>query len=361
MRISLLLATLLYCCDGDAQDTLSLLFAGDVMQHQAQINAARRGGSYEYDECFSMVKDRIAAADVAFANLEVTLAGEPYAGYPQFSAPDELAQALGNAGFDVLVTANNHSCDKGEKGIRRTIGTLNTLGIGHTGTFHSQAERDSAYPLMIEKNHFRLAVLNYTYGTNGISVPLPVIVNLIDTLQMAADIMAAKAQSPDIIIAIVHWGEEYQQQPNNRQKTLADFLIRHGVRLVIGSHPHVLQQMERRYHSDSTTQSVVVYSLGNFASNQSAKNTDGGALAYIRLLKNNHEVIIDECGYQLVWVYKPTVGKQRRFQVVPVGMLENNPDFFAKEADFIKMNEFAKNMRDLFDKENRGFPEIILP
>jgi poly-gamma-glutamate synthesis protein (capsule biosynthesis protein) len=361
MRISLLLTALLSACGGYAQDTLSLLFAGDVMQHQAQINAARRGNAYEYDDCFSMIKQQIASADVAMANLEVTLAGIPHSGYPQFSAPDELAQALKNAGFDVLLTANNHSCDKGEKGIRRTIRVLDALGIGHTGTFRSQAERDSLYPLIIEKNNFRLAVLNYTYGTNGIPVPPPAIVNFIDTVQIAADIAAAKAQSPDVIIAVMHWGEEYRQQPNVQQEKLADFLTRHGVRLVIGSHPHVLQRMERRYNADSTTQSVVVYSLGNFVSNQSAKNTGGGAIAHIRLIKNNDETGIDACGYQLVWVYKPLVGKHRRFQVLPVGAVENKPAYFADEADFIKMNDFAKNMRGLFDKENKGFPEILPP
>ncbi|MDR2802377.1 MAG: CapA family protein [Prevotellaceae bacterium] len=359
MRISLLLVVLFAAYSGYAQDALSLLFAGDIMQHQSQINAAQCGDTYEYGECFSMVKDRIAAADVAIANLEVTLAGKPYSGYPQFSAPDELAQALGNAGFDVLVTANNHSCDKGEKGIRRTIRMLDTLGIGHTGTFCSPAERDSLYPLMIEKNNFRLAILNYTYGTNGIPVPPPAIVNLIDTVQIAADIVAAKAQSPDVIIALMHWGEEYQQQPSGQQKMLADFLIRQGVRLVIGSHPHVLQRMERRYNADSTAQGVVVYSLGNFISNQSAKNTGGGAMAHIRLLKNGSEITIDECSYQLVWMYKPVTGKQRRFYVTPVGELENNPAFFANEADFFKMNNFAKNMRELFNKENSGFPEAV--
>ena len=357
MRISLLFMALFAAYSSYAQDTLSLLFAGDVMQHQSQINAAQRGDVYEYDECFSMLKDRIAAADVAIANLEVTLAGEPYSGYPQFSAPDELAKALGNAGFDVLITANNHSCDKGERGILRTIRTLDRLGIGHTGTFRSPAERDSLYPLIIEKNNFRLAILSYTYGTNGIPVPPPAVVNLIDTVQIAADIAAAKAQSPDVMIAFMHWGEEYQQQPNKQQKTLADFFIRHGVRLVIGSHPHVLQRMECRYDADSAAQSVVVYSLGNFISNQSAKNTGGGAIAHIRLLKNDTGLAIDKCSYQLVWTYKPVTGKRRRFYVAPVGELENNPAFFTNEADFFKMKDFAKNMRDLYNKENSGFPE----
>jgi len=340
-----------------AQDTLNLVFVGDVMQHQGQIDAAKRGSDYEYDEYFSFVKKHIDSADLAIANLEVTLAGKPYSGYPQFCAPDELAVALQNAGFDVLLTANNHSCDKGKKGVVRTIEVLDSLQIAHTGTFLSQAEFDRTYPLMLEKNNFCLAILNYTYGTNGIPAPAPTIVNLIDTIQIAADIARTKTMNPDIIIANMHWGDEYKLQPNKEQKNLADFLIRQGVQLIIGSHPHVLQRMEKRYTADSIPQNVVIYSLGNFVSNMSAKNTNGGVMAHIRLIKENNNLIIDECGYRFVWVYKPTIEKQRHFYILPIADFENNSDYFTNSADFNNMTDFVKNMRKLYDSENIGFIE----
>jgi poly-gamma-glutamate synthesis protein (capsule biosynthesis protein) len=358
MKIILLIGCLLLCTGGFAQeDTLIVLFAGDVMQHQSQIDAARRGAGYQYDTCFHFVKKYIDSADLAVANLEVTLAGEPYSGYPQFCSPDELAVTLQKVGFDVLITANNHSCDKGAKGIRRTIQVLDSLGLAHTGTFRSQAERDSVYPLLWEQKGFRLALLNYTYGTNGLPAPSPHIVNLIDTVKMAADILAAKALLPDMIIANMHWGEEYKLHPNREQVRLTEFLTRQGVRMVIGSHPHVLQRMECRHAADSITQNVVVYSLGNLISNMRAKHTDGGMMAYVRLIKCAEEIRIDECGYRLVWVYKPVVNGHRQFILLPVADFEHKAEFFREAADFQKMNAFAKDMRNLFNQETRGFVE----
>ena len=145
-------------------DTLSLLFAGDLMQHQGQINAARTAtGGYDYSSYFEYVKDEIQSADFAIANLEVTLGGKPYKGYPAFSAPDEYLTAIHNAGFNVLITANNHSLDRGRKGLERTIQLIDSLKIPHAGTYLNAEERENKYPLLLEKKGFRIAILNYTY------------------------------------------------------------------------------------------------------------------------------------------------------------------------------------------------------
>ncbi len=365
MKIFGVLTALLLPFGGFAQDTLTLLFAGDVMQHQTQLNAARTGDTYNYDDYFSIVKKYIEPVDIAVANLEVTLAGKPYSGYPQFCAPDELAVALQEAGFDVLLTANNHSCDKGKRGVERTVKFLDSLDIYHTGTFLTQTERSRTYPLMLEHNNFKVAMLNYTYGTNEIPTPAPTVVNRIDTVQIAADIATAKDLQSDVIVANMHWGEEYKLQPNKEQKMLADFLVRKDVPLIIGSHPHVLQRMERRYdttryfegRSNPTTKNIVVYSLGNFISNMSAKNTDGGVMVYVRLVKQENKVVIDECGYRLVWVYKPVVDGQRRYFLLPVAEFENQQDYFETPAEYTRMMEFTKNMRALFAAENIGFVE----
>ena len=151
------------------QDTtrLSLLFVGDIMQHDSNIAAAYNPvtGKYDYSACFEYVAPILKSADLAIGNLELTLAGKPYKGYPQFSAPNELAYELKQVGFDVLVTANNHSVDRGKKGIERTIDVLDTLSMIHTGTFKDSAARANTYPLLIDKNGFRLSLLNYTYST----------------------------------------------------------------------------------------------------------------------------------------------------------------------------------------------------
>ena len=198
-------------------DTLSLLFAGDLMQHQRQINAARTAtGGYDYSSYFEYVKDEIQSADFAIANLEVTLGGKPYKGYPAFSAPDEYLTAIHNAGFNVLITANNHSLDRGRKGLERTIQLIDSLKIPHAGTYLNAEERENKYPLLLEKKGFRIAILNYTYGTNGIPVTPPNIVNYIDTTIISKDIEASKTLNPDAIIACMHWGIEYQSLPDKR-------------------------------------------------------------------------------------------------------------------------------------------------
>ena len=171
-------------------DTLRLLFVGDLMQHQGQINAARTSTGYDYSTCFAYVKEEIKKADLSIANLEVTLGGKPYKGYPAFSAPDEFLTAIHDAGFNVLVTANNHSLDRGKSGLERTIQLIDSLKVPHAGTYINADEREKKYPLLLEKNGFRIALLNYTYGTNGIPVTPPNIVNYIDTAIIVKDIEA---------------------------------------------------------------------------------------------------------------------------------------------------------------------------
>lgn len=145
--------------------------------------------------------------------------GKPYKGYPAFSAPDEFLTAIHDAGFNVLVTANNHSLDRGKSGLERTIQLIDSLKVPHAGTYINADEREKKYPLLLEKNGFRIALLNYTYGTNGIPVTPPNIVNYIDTAIIAKDIEESKAMKPDAIIACMHWGIEYQSLPDKEQNS----------------------------------------------------------------------------------------------------------------------------------------------
>ncbi len=281
-------------------DTLRLLFVGDLMQHQGQINAARTSTGYDYSTCFAYVKEEIKKADLSIANLEVTLGGKPYKGYPAFSAPDEFLTAIHDAGFNVLVTANNHSLDRGKSGLERTIQLIDSLKVPHAGTYINADEREKKYPLLLEKNGFRIALLNYTYGTNGIPVTPPNIVNYIDTAIIAKDIEESKAMKPDAIIACMHWGIEYQSLPDKEQKFLADWLIEKGVNHIIGSHPHVVQPIEVRTDSLTNDKHLVVYSLGNYISNMSARRTDGGLMVRMELVKDS-TVRLNNCDYSLVW------------------------------------------------------------
>jgi len=307
---------------------IKLVFAGDIMGHDTQINAAynKDSGRYDYHECFRLIKPYLEEADIAIGNLEVTLAGSPYKGYPQFSSPDALADAIREAGFDVLVNANNHALDRGKDGLERTLNVLSDKGLIATGSFRSEDCRDLQYPLLIEKNNIMLAILNYTYGTNGLKADTPNIVNRIDTLLIQGDIQKVKTVHPDYIIACIHWGREYQRNEHVSQQDLAEFLFRSGVDAIIGSHPHVVQPVKIYYpQQDSSRYNLVVYSLGNLVSNQRDRYRDGGILFELNLEKTDQTVIRD-FSYTPVWVNKPEINGKTIFQLVPGGINQASID-----------------------------------
>jgi poly-gamma-glutamate synthesis protein (capsule biosynthesis protein) len=346
----------------EAQDTtrLSLLFAGDVMGHDSQIASARQpAGGYDYTACFQFIKPYVAAADIAIANLEVTLAGPPYKGYPQFSSPDALAAALKDMGFDALVTANNHCVDRGRNGLERTIAVLDSLDFPHTGTFVDTVSRMNDAPLLLQRNGITLALLNYTYGTNGLAVQPPAIVNHLDTLLIALDILRSKELKADVIIVFTHWGLEYQRLPSKAEITLTEFCFRNGVQLVVGSHPHVLQPMEWRVRENQ----FVAYSLGNFVSGQRKQYTDGGALAYIELQKiaftpDSSVAVIDSAAYMLEWVYR-TADADRDYYILPVHKVETDTVGFIKDSGSkAAFKTFSKDARELYKKHNKNVPEL---
>jgi poly-gamma-glutamate capsule biosynthesis protein CapA/YwtB (metallophosphatase superfamily) len=341
---------------------LSLLFIGDIMGHDEQIWSAenRETHKYNYDEVFSYIKPVLSEADIAIANFEVTLAGPPYTGYPRFSSPAELAVSCRNAGIDYLVTANNHAADRGNRGIISTITKLDSIGIPHTGTFLNSASRDTLSPLIINRNGFSLALLNYTFSTNGIIVPKPVIVNMLDKSLIASDVQKAKNKNADIIILFLHWGTEYDTIPSAEQKDLAKYFFSIGVDLVIGSHPHVIQKMVWVKNNDGGKDGLAVYSLGNFLSNQRKPKTDGGSIVRIELTRNeDNSVKISDAGYYLTWVYTPIVKYRKKFYILPCSQFENNPAFFTSPADFSMMKKFISESRELLNGQNINIKEYF--
>lgn len=341
------------------QDTIStkritLLFAGDLMQHKEQIAAAETSDGYDYGDCFCQVKEEIGKADLAIANLELTLGGKPYGGYPGFSAPDEYMYAIRDAGFDVMLTANNHALDTGKKGLERTIRLLDSLRVYHLGTYLNSAKRETEYPLIIDKNGFRIALLNCTYATNGLKVTSPNIVNYINREEIARDIRKAAAQKPDVIIACMHWGTEYESIPDKDQIEMADWLLAQGVDHVIGNHPHVVQPMELRQNENTGKKHAVVYSLGNFISNMSARNTDGGIIFKMELSKDT-TVRVEKCAYSLVWTFRPKHSGEKNHKIIPAA----NPGVELSPMIVNRLNIFVKGARTLFEAHNQGIKEYI--
>lgn len=321
------------------------------MQHKDQIVSAKKGTEYDYKMYFPLIKKQIESADIAVVNLEVTLGGKPYTGYPSFSSPDEFARELKDTGFDVFLTANNHCLDKRKKGLERTILMLDSLRVKHLGTYFNKWNRNFRHPMMMMKNGIRIAMLNYTYGTNGIEVQSPNIVNYIDKERIKKDIEMAQCMYADVVIANMHWGDEYKLYPNKTQKDLAQFLIDNGVNIIIGGHPHVVQPIDIRKKNDSIKQ-VIVYSMGNFVSNMSALNTDGGMLVTLDISKErNKPVEIDSCSYSLVWVHKPIEDGKKRYQMIPVSeyLDEDKGTEYLGETAYKRMQAFAKKAKEVIE------------
>lgn len=283
-------------------DTVRLVFGGDLMQHLPQVTAARTSdGGYDYGSSFEYVAPYFRDADIAVINLETTLSPDGnYSGYPCFCSPVEVADAMVDMGIDIAVMANNHCCDRSSRGIASTVEALQRRAIRHTGVYVDSADYRRNNILRFEHGGVRFAMLNYTYGTNGIPVPKDRIVNLIDTAVIARDIAAVDRDSIDCLIAFMHWGNEYERRENAEQRRLAGFLRRKGVDVVIGSHPHVIQPFE----VDSA--GVVFYSLGNFVSNQQRRYCDGGLIAMVDVIRCD---TVPRLGYEVeavpVWVLCP--------------------------------------------------------
>lgn len=336
------------------------------MGHDEQITGAwdATTRSYNYEPTFRYVKPYIEQADIAVANLEVTLAGPPYKGYPQFSSPDALAVAAHDAGFDIFIQANNHALDRGKNGFKRTLNMLDSLAFIHTGTFSDSADRALNYPLIIEKKGIRIALLNYTYGTNGIVIQKPFIINRIDTAQIRADLEKARLAQPDYTIVTIHWGEEYVRTENATQRKLAAFMRKHGADAIIGSHPHVVQPIKLYPGADSTIVQPVVYSQGNFVSNQRARYKDGGILVELRLARTASGTMLEDFSYMPTWVYRKDMPGRSTFYILPVSFYENNGSLLdLNDASRAKIAQFANDTREHLKnvQENDFFSGTSLP
>lgn len=299
---------------------------GDIMCHNTQYWDAyqKETDTYDFSYVFENVKDYIAAGDISIANIETSFAGKDrgYSNYPTFNSPDELARDVKTTGLDIITTAGNHCLDMGYSGLSRTIDVLKENGFGQLGTYKSQEERDTIF--VKDVKGVKIAFIDYTYGTNGIPVPSgkEYCVNLIDKDLIKKDIEAAKKENVDMIVACMHWGDEYKTKANKEQEDLADFLFKNGVNVIIGNHPHVLEQMEKRTVTleDGTTQDgFVIYACGNFICDQNAENTRNSIILNLTITKHSDgKISIDKANYVPIYMYKGAPGKLRRMKVLDI-------------------------------------------
>lgn len=304
---------------------------GDIMVHDSQIKSAKkRNGNFSFDNVFSEIKPYTEMPDFTIGNLETTISTpeKGYSGYPYFRSPEQLLEALKFSGFDVLTTANNHCLDGGESGANYTLDQLDKYGFIHTGTARNNQERN--HIIILEKNEIRVAILAYTYGTNSrerlaLNDKLNCIVNFSkDKETIFNDIQAAKNAGVHKIIVCMHWGSEGQRIPNKEQKEMADELFSMGADIILGSHPHMLQPIERKkittdYGEEKEV--LLAYSLGNFISNQQSKYKDSGIILSINIVRNEEsgKVEIKDIYYIPTWVHKYIYSDKTEYRILPVG------------------------------------------
>lgn len=328
-------------------NTVNLVFFGDAMQHAPQLTAARQSdGTFDYSPCFKYVEDDIRWADYAVVNLECPLGGVPYTGYPAFSAPDSYAGQLSSVGFDLFLTSNNHCLDRRDKGVRRTIAALDSMGIPHIGTYVNKAARDAQMPFITTIKGVRFAFLDYTYGTNGIPVQGDVVVDLIDRDLVSRDLQAARDAGAQVLCVNLHWGIEYQLQPVESQRSLADFLVEQGVDLIIGGHPHVVEPMEMRHSERYNKDVLLVYSLGNFISNQRDIDSRGGAMVKVAVTMVGNKPLVHDARYKLFFVQKPSY-RGENYVVIP----ENRPELVRADSKS-EFNRFMERAHSLVMSKN---------
>lgn len=298
------------------KDTVTICVMGDMMMHSAQIADADRGrNGYDFTSYFKYIKDKIAQADIAIANMEFTLAGEPYTGYPAFSAPDCYAEYLADCGFDIFLCANNHIFDKGSQGAARTIDKYRELGRSHgiryCGLAADPEERQKTYPLITNVKGINIAILNFTYGTNlGADMHWPKVNYMNDKNSLKAAL--EKSSKADFTIVLPHWGTEYELAHSLVQRKTAEWLVDNGADMIIGTHPHVVQDCER---IDNVQ---VAYSLGNAVSNMSAANTQIGLMATIRSVrKDNGDILVEPLEFTWLWCSRPG-GWCETYCVIPI-------------------------------------------
>ena len=346
--------------------TAKLNFTGDLMVHSYQYNESYDSstGSYEFDHNFEAVKKYFDSANYTVGNLETVLGGDDIGpqDYPCFNTPDSFAEAAQRAGFDLFTTANNHCCDQGTAALIRTLDILDSLNIAHVGTSRSQEERDKI--VVKDINGITFAFLSYTYGTNGMPYENEYNVNLLNEQDIVSDIQKAKALNPDFIVVMPHWGTEYQTQPNQNQRDIADIIFNAGADIIIGSHPHVLQPMEIReiQNSDGTTRECfIIYSMGNFISSQTTPPRNASIILNMDFKKvEGQKAEITKVSFVPIWTQFRNGNNVNDFVVRSVYDVLTDPEKETKyrAKDLSRVNDIHYETTSLLLNKNIALEDI---
>lgn len=277
------------------KEKVDIIAVGDNLIHNSVLKSGKINDStYNFYRLFEIMKNDFQEADLAIINQETILGGSfrPYDGYPNFNSPNELGDAMVEAGFDVILQASNHTLDVGVQGIINCINYWKKKkGITYLGI--NENEKEKANIKIIKKNGIKIALLNYTYGLNGHILPddKSYLINLLDTTLIIKHLQKAE-EIADFTIVFPHWGDEYVYVPNKTQKKLAELMTEHGADLIIGTHPHVLQPIEW-IETENGNKSLCYYSIGNYTSGQKATPRVLGGMAKLTISRKNDSIIIE--------------------------------------------------------------------
>jgi poly-gamma-glutamate synthesis protein (capsule biosynthesis protein) len=231
---------------GPGVRTFDIVTAGDILPHPSISRTAQSygNGTYDFRPMFAALRPLVSRAALAICHLEIPLTNRPPAMDPTFTAPTQVAAAIAWTGWDACSTASNHTLDQYQDGVDSTLAALDRAGVEHAGSY-SSAE-DATKITMLDAQGVKVAFLAYTYGTNGIPLPNPWTVNLMSFDKIKADADAARAQGADLVIVNLHWGTQYQHDPDAEQHELANRLLQAGVvDAIVGEHAHFVQPLAR--------------------------------------------------------------------------------------------------------------------
>lgn len=301
--------------------SVSFAVVGDLMCHSVQFNYAEiKKDSFDFNPVYSQIQKYLNAPDFTIGNLETVIAGKKYryTGYPAFNSPEEYIEALSKVGFDILYTANNHSLDRGEIGLKTTNEKIINHKMIPIGSYAKGKDTISIF----EKNGIKFSFLAYTYGTNGFKLNdnSEYSLNYIDTAKIKKDIAIARSKKAEICIVYFHFGEEYSRKPSSFQKEIVKSSISYGADIILASHPHVIQPIEFFKSAASNLDSgFVAYSLGNFYSNQKWRYSDAGIILNFELSKDllSKKISLSKIDYIPTWVHKYRTANKKEFIILP--------------------------------------------
>jgi len=344
----------------DSSVSISISVVGDLMCHSPQFQYAQVSkDSFDFSPVYRNVKKYLSSSDFTFGNLETVTAGKEkggYTGYPFFNTPSSYISALKVVGFDLLVTANNHSLDRSEKGVLKTIDEIKSRNINYVGTYTSQRDRDSIRIFMIKG--IRIAFLAYSYGTNGNPIPKGknYLINLINYDLIEKDISSSKLNGAELVLVHFHFGEEYKREPVQFQKDVVNKTIELGADIIIGGHPHVLQPINfYKTKNEKLDSGFVAYSMGNFFSNQQARYKDAGMILTINITKDllNNKLEISEVNYLPTWVFKGNTSNGKEYVLMPATVVSDTTINLSKSEN-IKMNQSFNDTRYIITKYTKN-------